>query len=47
MGKIQLPIAIKFICSKENNEERAMHPKIDDIEIKINDKADKVMEELF
>ena len=47
MGKIQLPIAIKFICSKENNEERAVHSKSDNIEIMINDKADEVMEDLF
>ena len=35
------------MCSKDYNEERVMHSKSDNIEIMINDKADKVLEELF
>ena len=42
--KIQLTITIKFIPSKDNDEERVMHLKCDNKEIKINDKADKVIE---
>ena len=45
--EIQLTIAINFISSKENDEERVMHSKSDNIEIVINDKADEVIEELF
>ena len=46
--KIQLTIAINFISSKDdNNEERLIHSKSDNIEIMINDKADEVMERLF
>ena len=33
--------------SKSNGEERVMHSKRDNKEIMINDKADKVTEELF
>ena len=42
--KIQLTITIKFIPSKDNDEERVMHSKSDNKEIKINDKADEVIE---
>ena len=35
------------MCSKDYNEEHVMHSKSDNIEIMINDKADKVLEELF
>ena len=46
--KIQLTIAINFISSQDdNNEERLIHSKSDNIEIMINDKADEVMERLF
>ena len=46
--KIQLTIAINFVSSKDdNNEERLIHSKSDNIEIMINDKADEVMERLF
>ena len=40
--KIQLTIAIDFISSKDKDEERVMHSKSDNEEIKINDKADKL-----
>ena len=45
--KSQLTIAIHFISSKYNDEERAIHSKIDNIKFMIYDKADKVIEELF
>ena len=37
--KTQLTVAINFISSKNNDEERVMHSKSDNIEIMINDKA--------
>ena len=40
--KIQLTIAIDFISSRDKDEERVMHSKSDNEEIKINDKADKL-----
>ena len=45
--KIQLKIAIKFMSSKDNDEERVMHSKSDNIEIMVNDKAQWVIEDLF
>ena len=39
--KIQLTIAINFMSSKDNDEERVMHLKSDNKEIMINDKADE------
>ena len=45
--KIQLAIANNFISSIDNDEERVMHSKSDNIEIMINDEADEVKEELF
>ena len=45
--KIQYTITINFISSKDDDEERAMHLKSDNIEIMINDQPDKVIEELF
>ena len=45
--KIRLTIAINFTPSKDNNEERVMHSKSDEIEIMINNKADKVIQGLF
>ena len=47
MWKIQLAIAINFISSKDNNEERVMHSKSINIEITNNDKADEFIEEVF
>ena len=38
---------INFISSKDNDEERAMHSKSDNIEILINDQGDEVIKELF
>ena len=37
--KTQLTVAIYFISSKNNDEDRVMHSKSDNIEIMINDKA--------
>ena len=45
--KIQLTILINFVSSKDNDEDRVMHSKSDNKEIKINDKADEVIEKLF
>ena len=45
--KIQLKIAMNSISSKDNDEERAIHSKIDNIEIMINDEADEVVKKLF
>ena len=45
--KILLTIAINFISSKDNDEERLNHSKSDKIEIMINDKAGKVLEKCF
>ena len=39
--------AINFMSSKNNDEERVLHSKSDDIEIMPNDKEDEVIEELF
>ena len=47
MWKIQLTIANSFISSINNNEERVMHSKSDNIEIMINDEADEVIKEIF
>ena len=35
------------ISSKDNDEDRVMHSKCDNIEIMINDKADEVIKEPF
>ena len=45
--KIQLKIAMNSISSKDNDEEHAIHSKIDNIEIMINDEADEVVKKLF
>ena len=45
--KISLTIAINFMSSKGTDEEGLMHSESDSIEIVINDKADKVIEEIF
>ena len=47
MWNVQLPIAINFISSKGNVEERVMHLKSGNMEITINDRADKVIKELL
>ena len=41
--KIQLIIAKNFISSTDNDQERVMHLKSDNIEIMINDQTDEVM----
>ena len=45
MWKIQLTIAINLISSKDNDEERVMHSKSDNLEITTYDKTDEVNEE--
>ena len=45
--KIQLTISNNFNSSLDNDEERVLHSKSDNIEIVINDEADEVMEQLF
>ena len=47
MWKIQLTIASNFISSIDNDEERVMHSKSDNIEIMINDEIDEVIEGLI
>ena len=43
MRKTQLTTATNFISSKDDDEGRVMHSKKDNLEIIINDKADKVI----
>ena len=45
--KIQLTIAINFMSSNDNDEERVMHSSSNNVEMMINDKEDEVIEELF
>ena len=45
--KIQLKIANNFNSAINNDEERVMHSKSDNIEIMINDEADEVTKENF
>ena len=45
--KIKLTIPSNFISSTDNDEERLIHSKSDNIEIMINDEADGVIKELF
>ena len=45
--EIQLTIANNSISSIDNDEERVIHSKSDNIEIMINDESVKVIEELF
>ena len=47
MSKIQLTIAIKFISSKDNDEKHITHSKSGNIELMVNEKADKVIEKRF
>ena len=48
MCKIQLTIAVNFFFSKDDNdEERAMHSKSDNIETMNNDKVDEVIKKVF
>ena len=45
--KIKLTIVNNFIYSIDNDEERVMHSKSDNILIMINDEANEVIKELF
>ena len=45
--KIQLSITINFISFEDTDEKHVMHFKSNNIEIRINDKADEVVEDLF
>ena len=45
--KNQLTIAINFMSSKDNDEDRVMHSKNDNIKVTINNKTDEVIEKLF
>ena len=45
--KIQLTIGNNFISSTDNDEERVMHSKSENIEFMINDEAVEVIKELF
>ena len=45
--KIQLTIAINFISSKNNDEERVIYSKNHNIEMMISDRAEEVIEEIF
>ena len=40
-------MTIKFISSKDNDDEPVIHSKSDNTEIMIYDKVDEVIEELF
>ena len=42
--KIQLTIANNFISSIDNDEERVMHSKSNNMEIMINDEADELFD---
>ena len=43
-GKVQLTVAVNLMSSKDNDKERIMHSKSDNIEIMINDKVDEITE---
>ena len=45
--KIELTKAIHFMSSIDNNEERAMHSRSDNIEIMIDDEANNVIKNLM
>ena len=45
--KIQLTIAINFISSSDNDEERGMHSNSYNTEVMINHEADEVIKEVF
>ena len=44
--KIQLTIANSFISSIDNDEERVMHSKSDNMDIMINDETDELLDSL-
>ena len=39
--------SVNFVSSIDNDEEHVIHSRSDNIEIRINDEADKVLNELF
>ena len=43
----QIQPTVNFMSSKDNDEERVMHSKSDNIEIMVNNKVGEVIEELF
>ena len=45
--KIKLTIAINFISSEDNDEERVMHPNSNSIKFMIYDNATEVIEKRF
>ena len=45
--KIQLTMAINFISSKDSDESRTMHTKIDNMGTMISNETDEFIEELF
>ena len=45
--KIQLPMAINFISSKDSNEARTMHTKSIHVEVMIGTETDEIIAELF
>ena len=47
MWKIQLTIETNFISSIDNDEERVMYSKCDNIEMLINNEADEVTKKTF
>ena len=45
--KIQITMALDFICSKDSRETRIMHTKSDNIEIMVGNETNKIIEKLF
>ena len=45
--KIQLTMSINFISSKDSDETRNLHTKINNIEIMMGNKTDEIIDELF
>ena len=45
--KIQLSVTINFISPEDSNETRTMHTKSHNVEIRMGDKTDEIIKELF
>ena len=45
--KIQLTMSINFISSKDSDETRTIHTKINNVGIKMGSETDEIIEELF
>ena len=45
--KIQLTMAINFICSKDSDETRTMRAKSNNVEIMMGSETDEIVKELF